>query len=273
MRAYNTNHRTPGRAEPVFVGTDSRAAEPRSASIHLLNSSTRPEQHRSAARNTRMPPTLRNEIAELLVDVDGLPILVRLLITDVPADMQSGSASKDADIHSLLSRTLETMVDRMRGSSLRTDDASKQPLATSGGEPPVGLPASPSETVLRVGPLQLDLLDRTARRGDRQIDLRPREFRLLKYMMQRNDKLLTRATLLKEVWNYKFVPETNLVDVHMGRLRRKVDGPNDAPLIRNVRGAGFVLSAPSCSPGARSRPAERSANPPRTVFQHAQHAT
>jgi len=92
-------------------------------------------------------------------------------------------------------------------------------------------------------------------------------------MMQRNDKLLTRATLLKEVWNYKFVPETNLVDVHMGRLRRKVDGPDEAPVIRNVRGAGFVLSAAPCSRGSLSRAAERSANPSRTFFQQAQHAT
>jgi DNA-binding winged helix-turn-helix (wHTH) protein len=191
-----------------------------------------------------MPPALRNEMAELLVDVDGLPVLVRFLVNDVSAEMQSNSVSRDADIHSLLSRALEKAADRMRGSSLRNDDASKQPLVivelASGGEPP----APPNETVLRVGPLQLDLLDRTAKRGDRQIDLRPREFRLLKYLMQRNDKLLTRATLLKEVWNYKFVPETNLVDVHMGRLRRKVDGPNEAPIIRNVRGAGFILSAP-----------------------------
>jgi DNA-binding response OmpR family regulator len=148
-----------------------------------------------------------------------------------------------------------------------------QPRATSGEEHSARLPAPPNETVLRVGPLQLDLLDRTAKRGDRRIDLRPREFRLLKYMMQRNDKLLTRATLLKEVWNYKFVPETNLVDVHMGRLRRKVDGPNEAPLIRNVRGAGFVLSAPPYPHGSLSRPAGRSTNPPRTFVQHAQHAT
>ena len=113
----------------------------------------------------------------------------------------------------------------------------------SGGDPSTERPAPPNETLLRVGPLQLDLLDRTARRGDRKIDLRPREFQLLKYMMQRSDKLLTRAMLFKEVWHYKFVPETNLVDVHMGRLRRKVDGPNEAPMICNVRGAGFVLSA------------------------------
>jgi DNA-binding response OmpR family regulator len=211
-------------------------------------------------------------MAELLVDVDGLPVLVRFLVEDVPAEMQTHPVSKDADIDGLLSRAIEGAVDRMRGSSLRNDGASKQPLATSGEEHSVRLPAPPNETVLRVGPLELDLLDRTAKRGDREIDLRPREFRLLKYMMQRNDKLLTRATLLKEVWNYKFVPETNLVDVHMGRLRRKVDGPNEAPLIRNVRGAGFVLSAP-CSHGSLSRPAEPSANPPRTFLQHAQHAT
>jgi DNA-binding winged helix-turn-helix (wHTH) protein len=115
----------------------------------------------------------------------------------------------------------------------------------------VRLPDLSNETVLRVGPLELDLLDRTAKRGDHQIDLRPREFHLLKYMMQRSDKLLTRETLLKEVWNYRVVPETNLVDVHMGRLRRKIDGPNGPFLICNVRGIGFVLSATPlshCSP-------------------------
>jgi DNA-binding winged helix-turn-helix (wHTH) protein len=276
MRAYNTNRRTPDRIESAFTGADSRTSKPRSAPIHLLNSSTRAGQHWSAVRSTRVPPTLRNETAELLVDIDGLPVLVRLLVTDVPAEMQSGSV-KDADIHALLSRALEGAVDRMREASLRDDVASKQSLAlvelTSGEEHSVRQPTLPNETVLRVGPLELDLLDRTAKRGDRQIDLRPREFRLLKYMMQRNDKLLTRATLLKEVWHYKFVPETNLVDVHMGRLRRKVDGPNEAPLIRNVRGAGFVLSAPTCPHGSPSRPAGRSANPPRTFFQHAQHAT
>jgi DNA-binding winged helix-turn-helix (wHTH) protein len=60
--------------------------------------------------------------------------------------------------------------------------------------------------------------------------------------MQRSDKLLTRATLFQEIWNYKFVPDSNLIDVHMGRLRRKVDGPSEAPIIRTVRGAGYVLS-------------------------------
>src|SRR5437868_11964020 len=102
-------------------------------------------------------------------------------------------------------------------------------------------PAESRETTLRVGTLELDLIERTAKRGDRAIDLLPREVRLLEYMMQRSDQLLTRAMLLEEVWNYKFVPATNLVDVHMGRLRHKVDGPGEAPMIHNVRGAGFIL--------------------------------
>src|ERR1700681_1175650 len=120
--------------------------------------------------------------------------------------------------------------------------------------------AQPNETVLRVGPLELDLIDRTAKRGDRPIDLRPREFRLLKYMMQRSDQLLTRATLFKDVWHYNFVPETNLVDVHMGRLRRKVDGSNEAAMIRNVRGAGFILSATPVSQDSPTITAERLTN-------------
>ena len=97
------------------------------------------------------------------------------------------------------------------------------------------------ETKLHVGPLELDLIERTAKRGDRSIDLLPREFRLLEYMMRREGRILTREMLLREVWKYRYVPKTNLVDVHMGRLRRKIDGPHEPPMILNVRGKGFVL--------------------------------
>jgi DNA-binding winged helix-turn-helix (wHTH) protein len=259
MRIHNTSRNAAHRIDTAFVGVGSTPSEPRSASIHLLNSS-RLREHRS----TRMPPAQQNEMVELAADIDGLPISVRFLVKDIPAEMQSDLVSKGADIHSLLSSTLEKMVDRMRGYSLRRDDRSKQPLAMveliSSGEPLVQPPAPSSDTVLRVGPLELDLLDRTARRGDRQIDLRPREFRLLKYMMQRSDEFLTRATLLKEVWHYKFVPETNLVDVHMGRLRRKVDGPNEPPMIHNARGIGFILRATPLPESSPSRPVERSGN-------------
>ena len=97
------------------------------------------------------------------------------------------------------------------------------------------------ETKLHVGPLELDLIERTAKRGDRSIDLLPREFRLLEYMVRRKGQVLTREMLFREVWKYKFVPKSNLVDVHMGRLRRKIDGPHDPPMIANVRGKGFIL--------------------------------
>ncbi|MEA2913323.1 MAG: two-component system, OmpR family, response regulator [Bradyrhizobium sp.] len=152
-------------------------------------------------------------------------------------------------IHSLLSSALEKIFERKYGASLRSDDRSGRLLAIaetdSSIESPVRPPAEPPEAMLRVGSLQLDLINRAAKRGDRPIDLLPREFCLLKYMMQRHGQLLTRANLFQDVWHYKFLPETNLVDVHMGRLRRKVDGPNEAAMIRTVRGAGFILGATS----------------------------
>jgi DNA-binding winged helix-turn-helix (wHTH) protein len=210
--------------------------------MRLIHSSN--GQHRSFGRGMR-EWSMRDRTAELLTNIDGLPILVRLVVQDVPAEARSGHI-KLAEIQSRLSSTLEEMVERMRGSPIRGDDPTSEPLAiveliSSGGRL-LQLPAV-NNTVLRVGSLELDLIERIATRSDRQIDLRPREFQLLKYMMQRSDNLLTRAALLKEVWHYNFVPETNLVDVHMGRLRRKVDGSNEAPMIRNVRGVGFVLSA------------------------------
>jgi DNA-binding winged helix-turn-helix (wHTH) protein len=110
-------------------------------------------------------------------------------------------------------------------------------------EPGVLSPVKSRETMLRAGSLEFHLIDRAARRGNRPIYLRPREFQLLKYMMQRSDHVLSFENLIKDVWHHKFVPETNRVNVHMGRLRAKVDGPNEAPMIRNVRGQGFILSA------------------------------
>ena len=105
-------------------------------------------------------------------------------------------------------------------------------------------PAETRETRLRLGPLELDLIERRAQRGRRALELLPREFRLLEYMMRREGQTLTRAMLFEEVWRYRFVPDSNLVDVHMGRLRRKVDAPGEPPMIHSVRGAGFMLRAP-----------------------------
>jgi DNA-binding winged helix-turn-helix (wHTH) protein len=247
MRTHYKSSHAPDRADSAFEGPGPRASEPRSASIHLLNSSTRAGQHRPVVRSELERPKLRNGVLEFQADIDGLPFLVRFLVKDVSPEVQADFVDP-ACMDSQLSSTLEKIVGRMRGESPGSGGASKRPLAIieliSSGERPGRPAAPPNETVLRVGSLEIDLLDRTAKRGNRQIDLRPREFRLLKYMIERSDQLLTRAALLKEVWHYKFVPETNLVDVHMGRLRRKVDGPDEAPMIRNVRGAGFVLAAP-----------------------------
>jgi hypothetical protein len=212
MRSHNNTRVIPDRTESAFVGSDSITAEPRST--YLLHSSTRPAHRPRFGRRMQMPATLRDGIAEVLADIDGLPVLFRILVKDAPAQIQSDFDSKDADIHLLLSSTLEKMADRMRGSSLRSDCPSKQRLSIveliSGGEPSAELPALPNETVLRVGPLQLDLLDRTARRSDRKIDLRPREFQLLKYMMQRSDILLTRAILFKMCGTTSLSPRRTL---------------------------------------------------------------
>jgi len=139
--------------------------------------------------------------------------------------------------------------DRVRGLRAGGDDYLAKPFAlvelVARLEALLRRPAEGRETILRVGPLELDLIERSARRGTRAIDLLPREFQLLEFMMQRDGQVVTRAMLLEEVWNYRFVPQTNLVDVHMGRLRRKVDGPDEAPLIHSVRGAGFTLRAPA----------------------------
>jgi two-component system OmpR family response regulator len=99
-------------------------------------------------------------------------------------------------------------------------------------------PPPKRETLLRVGPLEF----RTAYREGRKIHLLAREFKLLEYMMRRPAQVLSRATLLEDVWNYRFEAETNLVDVHMGKLRKKIDGASQTPLIHTIKGFGFMLS-------------------------------
>ena len=97
------------------------------------------------------------------------------------------------------------------------------------------------DTVLQVADLTLDLLSRTAKRGDLSIDLLTQEFKLLEYMMRRPGQVLSRDMLLSDIWNYRFQTKTNLVDVHIGRLRRKVDVAGYVPLIHTISGVGFIL--------------------------------
>lgn len=106
-------------------------------------------------------------------------------------------------------------------------------------------PAGSGESaVLRCGDLELDRLSRQVRRGNRKIALQPREFRLLEYFMLHPGEVITRTMLLEAVWDYHFDPGTNVIDVHVSRLRRKIEAePNEAPLLHTIRGAGYRLAA------------------------------
>ena len=98
-------------------------------------------------------------------------------------------------------------------------------------------------TKLHVGDLEMDLIEKTVHRGGSRIDLLPREFRLLEYFLRHPGRVITRAMLLQEVWQYHFSLETNVVDVHISNLRKKIDTKGTPSLIVNIRGAGFMLNA------------------------------
>ncbi len=98
-------------------------------------------------------------------------------------------------------------------------------------------------TRLVVGDLELDLLSRAVKRAGQKIDLQPREFRLLEYLMRHAGQVVTRTMLLEGVWDYHFDPQTNVIDVHVSRLRQKIDKPYPTGLIHTVRNAGYMLRA------------------------------
>jgi two-component system OmpR family response regulator len=99
-------------------------------------------------------------------------------------------------------------------------------------------------TVLRVADLELDRFKRSVRRGGQTLLLQPREFRLLEYLMQHAGQVVTRTMLLEHVWNYHFDPQTNVIDVHISRLRAKLDRDFEPPLLHTIRGAGYCLREP-----------------------------
>jgi two-component system OmpR family response regulator len=99
------------------------------------------------------------------------------------------------------------------------------------------------QTLLRVGDLEMDLIARTVHRQGKEIDLQPREFQLLEFMMRHAGQSVTRTMLLEKVWEYHFDPQTNVIDVHVSRLRSKIDKGFDRPMLQTVRGAGYRLDA------------------------------
>ena len=100
-----------------------------------------------------------------------------------------------------------------------------------------------AETIYRVGDLELDRLSHEVRRAGRTIPLQPREFRLLEYLMKNAGQVVTRTMLLEHVWDYHFDPQTNVIDVHISRLRGKIEKDFDTPLLRTIRGAGYMMKA------------------------------
>ncbi len=144
--------------------------------------------------------------------------------------------------------TLSGIDDRVSGLNAGADDYLVKPFAFSelaarvaalGRRPRRAIP----DTRLRVADLEMDLLARTVRRGGQSIDLQPREFRLLEFLMRHSDQVVTRTMLLEQVWEFHFDPHTNVVESHISRLRGKVDKGYPTGLIHTVRGAGYCLRA------------------------------
>ena len=148
----------------------------------------------------------------------------------------------------LVLSALGSLDDRVRGLRAGGDDYLPKPFAlvelVARVEALLRRPNDTRATRLIAGPLELDLLAGTATRAGRPLGLLPRELKLLDYMVRRAGQIVTRAMLLRDVWGSSFEPDTNVVDVHLGRLRRKIDGEGETPMIRNVRGQGYVLDAP-----------------------------
>jgi len=103
--------------------------------------------------------------------------------------------------------------------------------------------AEPQQTVLVARDLEMDLLSRKVKRNGQEILLQPREFKLLEYLMRNADQVVTRTMLLENVWNYHFDPQTNVIDVHISRLRGKIDKDFDTPILETIRGAGYMIRA------------------------------
>ncbi len=173
-------------------------------------------------------------IDRLLPGIDGIEVIRQLREENVRVPVLVLSALGGVD-------------DRVRGLKAGGDDYLTKPFAlaelAARVEALLRRPVETRETVLRVGDLVLDLIDREASRRGRRIELLPREFKLLEYLMRREGQAVTRAMLLEDVWHYRFVPQTNLVDVHVGKLRRKLDGHGERPMIESVWGSGFMLRA------------------------------
>jgi len=175
-------------------------------------------------------------VDRMLPGLDGLEVVRQLRSNGIGTPALIISALGEVD-------------DRVRGLRAGGDDYLVKPFALAEMLARVDALARRSgtivkETVLRAGDLEMDLLERRVRRAGANIELLPREFQLLEYFMRNEGRVVSRAMLLANVWDVHFDPMTNIVDVYVGRLRRKVDTDGTPPLIHTVRGVGFCLRAP-----------------------------
>jgi two-component system, OmpR family, response regulator len=175
-------------------------------------------------------------IDRMLPDVDGIAVMRQLRDDGIAAPFLIISALGEVD-------------DRVRGLRAGGDDYLVKPFSFV--ELLARLEALlrrsetvAKETILRVGDLAVDLISRTASRRGKEITLLPKEFQLLEYLVRNEGRVVSRAMLLQHVWDLHFDPSTNIIDVYVGRVRRKVDDHQPYPLIHTVRGVGYRLSAP-----------------------------
>ncbi|WP_410210649.1 winged helix-turn-helix domain-containing protein [Aquirhabdus sp.] len=168
-------------------------------------------------------------------NVDGLAIIETLRSAGVRTPILILSALSDVD-------------ERIKGLQSGGDDYLTKPFAF--GELLARLDAlarrtqsNPKATSLDVGDLHMDLLSRKVTRGQRNILLQPREFKLLEYLMRHAGQVVTRTMMIENVWEYHFDPQTNVIDVHISKLRQRIDSDFERPLLRTVRNAGYMLTA------------------------------
>jgi DNA-binding response OmpR family regulator len=169
-----------------------------------------------------------------LPDMDGLSIL---------------SAMRSVNIHTpvLLVSSLSSADERVRGLRAGGDDYLTKPFSHDEIAARIeallkrNAPTSVPETLLRVGAVELHLIKRKAIHGRTELDLQPTELRVLEYMMRNQGQVLTRTMIFEGVWGCRFGPGTNLIDVHVGRLRKKLAALGESPSIRTIRGSGYLL--------------------------------
>ncbi len=173
-------------------------------------------------------------VDRMLPKMDGLSLI-------------GGLRKQNVDTPALILSALGAVDDRVKGLRAGGDDYLAKPYAFSEllarVEALSRRKSAPAQdaTVLRVGGLELDRLAHKLTRNGREIPLQPREYRLLEYLMRHAGQVVTRTMLLENVWDYHFDPQTNVIDVHMSRLRAKIDKDYDAPLLHTVRGAGYMI--------------------------------